>query len=205
MKVKRIIVRFNRLPVGVLIVTGQSIVKKMTGNPNFLTPDPPLAEVALAIKDLETKAALATDGGKRAKADQKKAKKNLVNILRLLAWYVEGIAKGDENVLLSSGFPLTKEPGPRKFDAFFVTQGINSGSVMIGCIAYPGAVGYLWFRSTDKELPASEKDWILADASTKRKMLLNDLIPDQRYWFIYRALTTNGLMEWSHPVQFLVQ
>jgi hypothetical protein len=205
MRIKRIIVRFNRFPVGVLIVSGRSIVIKMTGNSKFLTPDPSMAKVTLAIDDLETKAALAKDGGKKEKADLKKAKKKLVGLLRCLAWYVEGVANGDENILVSSGFTLSKEPCPWQRDAFFVKMGINSGSVMIGCIAVPGAVGYLWFRSADKELPSSAKDWILADASTRRKQLLNDLVSGQTYWFIYRALTTNGLMEWSDPIQFHVQ
>jgi hypothetical protein len=154
---------------------------------------------------LETAAAIAKDGSKLQKSNMKVAKKNLVAKLRSLAWYVEKVANGIENILISSGFELSKEPDPSQRDAFFVLAGVESGWVVIGCIAVPKAGAYLWFRSADKDLPVSDKDWLLAGASTQRKMLLIDLTPGQTYWFCYRAVTPSGMMEWSDPIQFYVQ
>jgi hypothetical protein len=205
MKIKKILLSFCRLAVAALIVFGRSIVTRMTGNSHFTTPNPALADVTTAIDDLEEKAALALEGGKTATSDQKKAKKKVNDLLRKLAWYVEGVAEGDENILTSSGFNLSKDPEPSQHDAFFVLAGISSGCVLIGCFAYTGARSYLWFRSADKNLPAAEKDWILAGSSTQRKTTLCNLASGQTYWFSYRAVTPQGMMEWSDPIQFYVQ
>jgi hypothetical protein len=205
MKLKRILLNFYRLSVAALIVFGRSVVTKMTGNSYFTTPNPALADVTTAIDDMETKAALAKDGSKVAKTSMKKAKKKLVDLLRKEAFYVEGVADGDENILVSSGFELSKDPIPSQRDAFFVLKGVDIGSVLIGCIAVPNAGAYLWFHSADKNLPVAEKDWILEGASTQRKTTLSNLVPEKTYWFIYRAVTPQGLMEWSDPIQFYVQ
>jgi hypothetical protein len=205
MKIKRILFSFCRYNAPNLIVFGRSVVTKMTGNAYFATPDPTLADVTQATDDLENMAAIAKDGSKLAKSNMNAAKKKLVAILRSLAWYVEKKADDNENILISSGFELSKDPQPSQRDAFYVLQGVESGSVMIGCIAVPRARSYLWFRSAGKDLPVSEKDWLFEAASTQRKMLLSNLAPEQTYWFIYRAVTPQGMMEWSDPIQLYVQ
>jgi hypothetical protein len=202
---KKILFSFCRYNAPNLIVFGRSVVTKMTGNVNFPIPDPTLAEITEATDELEIMAAIAKDGSKLAKSNMKAAKKKLITLLRSLAWYVEKKADEDENILISSGFELSKDPQPSQRDSFFVFQGVDSGSVLIGCIAVLKAGAYLWFRSVDKDLPVAEKDWLFVAASSQRKMLLSNLVPGQTYWFIYRAVTPQGMMEWSDPIQFYVQ
>ena len=123
MKTKRVIINFMRLAIAALIVFGRSVVAKMTGNANFINPNPKLVDVTAAIDDMEAKAALAKDGSKTDKSNAKVAKKKAVDILRQLAWWVEGVANGDENILTSSGFMLSKDPEPSQRDDFFIFGG----------------------------------------------------------------------------------
>jgi hypothetical protein len=144
MKLKRILLGFCRYAIATLIVFGRSVVKKMTGNSYFTNPDPNMDDLSTAIDDVETKASLAQDGSKLAKSNLNEAKKFLITLLRSEAWYVENIAKGDENILISSGFELSKEPEPSQRDDFWVKRGINPGELLIGCVAYQKAGAYIW-------------------------------------------------------------
>jgi hypothetical protein len=199
MKLKRILLSFCRFAAPALIVFGRSIVSKMTGNLFFTNPDPPLTDVTSAIDDVEKKAALAKDGSKLAKSDLKEAKKVLTTLLRSLVWYVEKIAKGDENILISSGFELSKEPEPSQRDDFWILPGMNPGELLIGCVAYLKAGAYIWQVSAGAVLPTEEKDWLFAGASTQRKTTLTGYTPETKRWFRVRPVTKDGLMPPSFP------
>jgi hypothetical protein len=157
MRQKRVLLSFCRLAVAMLIVFARSVIEKMTGNSFFTTSNPSLSDVGTATDDLEKKAALAKDGGKTAKSNLKKSKKKLNDLLRQLAWYVESTANGDEKIMTSSGFPLSKTPGASQRDPFFVLPTVETGSVLIGCKAYKKAKAYLWFYVQGKELPMAIK------------------------------------------------
>jgi hypothetical protein len=199
MKLKRILLSFCRFAVATLIVFGRSIVSKMTGNSFFTNPDPKLDDVTTAIDDVETKAALAKDGSKLAKSNLKEAKKVLINMLRSLAWYVEKTANGVENILISSGFELSKEPEPSQRDDFWVLRGMNPGELLIGCVAYLKAGAYIWQVSASDVLPTEEKDWLFAGASTQRKTTLTGYTPETKRWFRVRPVTPGGMMPPSFP------
>ncbi|MEI6124219.1 MAG: hypothetical protein WCQ95_11405 [Bacteroidota bacterium] len=205
MKVKRIKVGFMRLSVEFLIVLARFVILKITGNAFFTTPDPALADVTTATDDLETKAALALEGGKTARENLKVSRAKLVALLRSLAWYVEKIAKGSEQILVSSGFELTKDPAVSQRDAFWIVPGMNPGALLIGCKAYPNAVAYLWEESVDEKPPASDKDWSVVGTSAQRKTYLTGFTPDAKRWFRYRALTRGGLMPGSDPILFTIR
>lgn len=205
MKIKRILLSFWRLVVPMLIVFGRSVHTKMSGNPYFETPNPTLASLKAALDDTETKAAIAKDGSKQDKSNLKVAKKTVVDVLRGLAWYVEGVANGDENILISSGFELSKEPIPSQRDDFFMLQGIGSGELIIGCVAFPKAGAYIWQVSATSTLPAADKDWLFAGASTQRKTNLKGYTPDTKLWFRVRPVTPDGLMEGSDPILFPIR
>jgi hypothetical protein len=205
MNTKRILLSFCRYTVAVLIVFARSVIKKMTGNAFFTTPIPSLTDVGDAVDDMEKKAALAKDGGKTAKSDLKKSRKKVNDLFRQLAWFVESTANGDENILTSSGFELSKDRLASQRDAFFVLATTVTGSVLIGCVAYKKAKAYLWFHSPGRDLPQADKEWVFGGASTQRKTILPGFETDQYYWFRYRAVTKDGMMEWSDPIQFYVK
>jgi hypothetical protein len=199
MRIKRILLSFCNYSVANLIIFARSVVSKMTGNPNFTTPDPLLADITTAIDDLEKKAALAKDGSKTAKSDLKKSKKDLIELIRSLVWYVEKIAKGIENILTSSGFELSKDPEPSQRDDFWVLHGMNPGELLIGCVAYPKAGAYIWQVSASEVMPVSDKDWLFAGASTQRKTYLTGFTPETKRWFRVCPVTAGGLMPATYP------
>ena len=205
MRMKRILLSFWRLVAPALIVFGRSVHTKMYNNPYFVTPNPTLASLKTALDDTETKAAIAKDGSKQDKSDLKESKKKSVNILRQLAWYVEGIADGNENILISSGFELSKEPIPSQRDDFWIIAGVGSGEMTIGCVAFPRAGAYIWQVSATSTVPAADKDWLFAGASTQRKTKLKGYTPDTKLWFRVRPVTPDGLMEGSDPILFPIR
>ncbi len=202
---KRIILNFMRFAVAVLIVFGRSVHAHMSDNEHFVTPNPTLPNIKAAIDDMETKAALAKNGSKQDKSNLKEARKKVVNLLRLSAWYVEGIAQGNENILISSGFELSKEPIPSQRDDFWIIAGVASGEMTIGCVAFPKAGAYIWQVSATSTLPAADKDWLFAGASTQRKTNLKGYTPDTKLWFRVRPVTPDGLMEGSDPILFPIR
>jgi len=204
MKAKRVIINFVRFTVVALILLGRSVVEKMTGNDYFTTPNPKLVDVTAAIDDLEEKAALAKDGSKLDKSNEKMSKKRLVELLRKLAWYVEAIAVGDENILISSGFELSKDPEPSQRDDFWIMAGLNPGEFLIGCVAYAKAASYIWQVSVDDTLPVNDSDWLFAGASKQRKMYLSGT-PETKRWFRVRPVTKGGLMPASKPILYAIR
>jgi hypothetical protein len=88
------------------VVFTQSIVTAMTGNAGFPAPVPSLSVVAHAAADLET-ALNRNDMRDKAKTTLVNTKEAALNdMLTLLALYVDGVAKGDANLILSTGMPV---------------------------------------------------------------------------------------------------
>lgn len=85
---------------------------KMTGNADFPTPVPTLAELKTGREDLET-AITEAAGGDHAKVfARQKAEAALDDLLVRMAMYVSNTAAGDELKILSTGFELRKQPEP---------------------------------------------------------------------------------------------
>ncbi len=107
---KRVKINFVRIPTEMIIELARYIISKMTGNMYFLIPDPPLAELIALVDDLEVKNTLALEGRRQARAEKKDARVLLNEILHRLGLYVSKIANGNETIMISSGFPVSKDP-----------------------------------------------------------------------------------------------
>ena len=88
------------------------IITSMTGNTNFPTPTPDLAVVDAATTDLQKAYQAALDKSLTAKAEQRTKNEELNSLIRQLRDYVNGVANGDEDLVLSSGFEASKVPAP---------------------------------------------------------------------------------------------
>jgi len=201
---KRVIINFAHLSVELLIELAWFIISKMTGNVYFTTPDPTLASITALVKDLETKNTLAQEGGRQAHSDMLDARDALLAALRSLGLYVEKIADGNETILISSGFPLTKDHLPKRRDNFWAKRGPNAGDILVGCVAYPKAKAYVWQRFVGTNPPTDDNLWVWSGVSTQTKMGLTNLDSGSRVWLRYCAVTKNGMMEWSNPIDIIV-
>lgn len=88
-----------------------TIIQAMTGNANFTTPLPDLADVQTALDDYLLKLSAATKrGSSEDTALKNEAKELLADLLKKLAFYVNQHTGGMLSVLKSSGFPTTDYP-----------------------------------------------------------------------------------------------
>jgi hypothetical protein len=204
MYTRRIIISFKRFKAEVLIELALFILAKMTGNPYFTTPDPPLNVLSDVIEDFKAKFTLALEGGKSARANMKDARVMLNGTLHSLGLYVMKVADGNETIMVSSGFPMSKIPDPAHHVDFWVIREPNPGAIRFGCVAYPKARSYVWLRFTGANPPDDKKLWTLAGVSTQAKMGLSDLDSGSREWLCYCAVTPAGMMAWSKAISIIV-
>ena len=204
MRKRNVITNFMHLPVLVLIEICRFIIVSMTNNPNFTTPDPALDDFEDLVDDLENKHTLALSGARQAQENMVAAHTLVLDAATLLALYVKKKAKGNLVILTSSGFPLTKIPGAPQRKGFRVKQGENSGEVWIVCSAYPKAKAYVWEIYVGANPPIDESLWKFVKATTQTKTGIGNLSKANTVWFRYCAVTKEGMMQWSHAIDFVV-
>lgn len=118
------------------ISLGRNVNTLMTGNINYATPNPPLADLVTATDELETAYNNSLDGSRTSKAILREKETIFDRVITNLANYVENAAAGDEIKLLSSGMPLRKDKE---------TIGMLEAPQDVRLSAGPGA-GKLWLR-----------------------------------------------------------
>ena len=75
---------------------------------------------------------------------------------------------------------------------------------MIGCVAYPKAKAYVWELFVGTTPPEDDNLWKFVKATTQRKTQLSNLIKGSTVWFRYCAVTKEGMMVWSDPIEIVV-
>jgi hypothetical protein len=201
---RKVIISYAHLAIDMLIELVRFVITKLTGNPNFTTPDPTIAELKDMADALEAKNIAAQEGGRQARSERKDARKKMLDGLRSLALYVEKIADGNETIMVSSGLYLSKEPQPAQKDDFWVIRGPNSGDILAGCVRYPKARTYVWLRYTGANPPDDKRQWTLAGVSTQTRIGLTDLDSGSKEWLCYCAVTSAGMMAWSEPISIII-
>ena len=114
MKKVKVLRNFTHISDEMRIELARNVVSKMTGNPLFATPDLPLADFTSKADNLEQKFIAAMRGGDVETAELRVARLDIIDAFDTEAMYVDRIAKGDELVVLSSGFFTTKQPNPKR-------------------------------------------------------------------------------------------
>ena len=185
---------------------GKGIVIGMTGNPEV--PDPPvrLPEFDKQLDSYMAAIAACIDGGKIATATRNSLRALVSEDVRLLAAYVDSVAKGNDAIIRSCGFepriytrsqPQDLEtPAPVK-----LKQGI-SGEFYATITRVEGARNYklrFGVANTDPET------WQSPDVTrTRPATLISGLTPGTIYTFQVKALGHLGWTNWSDPVSKMV-
>ena len=185
-----------------LITYVQGILKAMTGNPTFPTPNPPLTAVSGAVNALQAAetAALTRATGTVATRNEKRA--TLVMLLELLRGYVQSVADASpENaisIIESSGLALRKTTvrAPRVFAAKATTL---SGSVKLTARLAGRRAAYRWQYSTD-----GGKTWVDASETLQAKTTVTGLPVGTTVQFRYRSVIKGGASDWSAPLSMVV-
>jgi len=188
--------------ISLLITMVQAMLKALTGNPTFPTPNPPLTALSGAVSDLQLAetAALTRATGTVATRNEKRAA--LLTLLEVLRAYVQSVADASpENaisIIESAGLAIrnTTVHAPRVFAA---KVGAVSGSVKLTAPVAGHRAAYLWQFSTD-----AGKTWIDAAPTLQSKATLTGLPAATTVQFRYRAVIKGGAADWSAPISLLV-
>ena len=179
--------------------------KEMRNNPNFITPTPELPVLETAMGDYEMALTNAEDGRKEDTVIKNDRRKILENILKPLAEYVQLTSGGDEAIILSSGFDVNKKPvfvGPlAKATSLSVKVGDNRGTVVVECDVVPHANFYEFEHS---EMPIILNSIWTKLTSTKRKLIINQLISGKQYSFRVAGAASDPTRIWSDEIQSFV-
>jgi len=203
----RIKLNLRSLSVPEKTARAQQIVRALTGNPNFPSPHPPLAQVTAAIEELEAASNAAQAARQEAKARtaaQNAKEEALDQILTQLVAHVESVAGNDDELIMSAGLDVRSASGPGRASSaqpisisLTATAGDHDGEIDLSWDTVRGARSYVVQRSPD---PPSESTWTHSAISTRSRATVEGLNSGTRYWFRVSAVTPNGQTAWSNPV-----
>lgn len=196
------LLNFTQLSDSALRTFAEGVKTGMTGNAAYPNPEPKLEDLQTAItvfsESLPDPANL-NQNNASVKNDNRAA---LLDMLRQLAAYVTAASKGDRTLILSSGFKVSKErqaagqlPTPEKATA---TYGTQSGSVNVACKRVKNAFSY------EAQARNGTEEWGHTKTCPPAKVLLEGLIPGNRYEFQIRAIGTAGPSGWAQIAGMIV-
>lgn len=205
MKKMKALINFSTYSDANLETKAEYILQLMTGNPAFTDPIPTLAELTTVL-DRYSKALIDAAGLDRVKvAEKNKLRFKLEQMLGQLGTYVNYVALGDEAIITSSGFSVSKTPEPRIITNpanLTITNGINSGQLVSSVKAVKGASGYLHEIAAD---PLTDASVWKSTPSSRSRFTFNDLQPGKKYWVRVAAIGTKDQIAYSNNASQFVQ
>lgn len=182
MSVIRIIISFTKLRDDDLDTKSLVIINSLTGNTNFPTPQPSLAEIAASRNAYINALSANETGGKQQTLVKNEARKDLEAKLRLLGLYVQANCNNNEVIAQGSGFDIQKSRAPigilERPSNFKVENGPASGTLIASSDKVDGAKSYVYQITT---APVSNTSiWQTEFASTKTHMFVG-LTPGTQY------------------------
>ena len=190
-----------------LKVRADAVYTGLNGNPGFPKPPFPLSDLKTEIGGLQDSITEAADSGKQAKAELKRRRQLVVNMLRELAHYVEANCDGDERLLRSSGFepaPTARVQTPALSKRIrSLRRGQNSGDVILKLVVDPEAASYK-ARWTVAPAEGEPESWVeIPVPHTRPATLIKGLQPGVTYLFQACALLNFGYTDWGDSVTYL--
>lgn len=184
----------TKLNAKALLALVRHVVTMLTGNLNFPTPNPPLADITTAADALAAAINAAMGGSREAHQLKRTAIRNMQNLMRVLADYVNGVAAGDPDLIVNAGFESTKQrepvgqlPPPTSLSAMVSNK---SGVIKLDWDVVPGNDLYtVDINETDSN---EESAWSPVYSTTKSRCEISALEPGKFYRFRVRANGTAG-------------
>lgn len=205
MKNPRIINGFDKLNDAELAVRAQAIIAAMTGNTNFPTPSPSLADMTTALSEYSTALSAAKTGNRAQIALKRQKREALISLLHQLGDYVLFTSKRDRTMMVSSGFSIAKEAEPlpplSKPENLQVLSGENAGELKIAISKVQGARAYQYQYTPD---PLTIESKWESQLSTVTKNTFQDLNSGSRYWCRVAAIGVDEQMVFSDAVSRVV-
>jgi len=193
----KIKIGFTGLNVPQQIERARLIVTSMTGNTNYTTPSPALAQITTAANALETAYNEATGRDKNKVIARNLRRKELLFLISQEAAYVQEASGGDEEKILSSGFDVRGASTPHSDTAGEVTNvrlsdGSVSGKIRIDWDRADNAVMHVVMASKDSDFTNAEPKGV----TTKTRKEIGGYDAGTRVWVRVIAL---GREAWGTP------
>ena len=186
-----------------LYTFGSSVYAGMLNNPAYSNPPIDMPTFKSTLDGLETLNAAALDGGKKVIAQRNHQGEVLIKILRQLAHYVEANCKDDMTTFTSSGFQAVSKvrtmPPALSQSIRKITDGANSGQLVVFLIAVAGALSYeIRWAAVTTAAPAAAPAWTsMLVASVNPPTTVSNLTPGTIYQFEVRVLSKTGWSDWT--------
>jgi hypothetical protein len=191
----------DNLTVAQLLELARQIVTGMTGNTNFPTPNPTLAQLATSADNLDTarqEALAARNVAKTKTLVQNQRQDELRAMLRKMVAYVENVGGEDEAIITSAGMSVkaaaTSGGDVSIVDGVAFTMGDSENEVDFTWDSTSGAQSYIIQMSAT---PPPDASWTQIKTVTKSKGTLTGLTSGQRCWFRVAAISASGQGPWS--------
>jgi hypothetical protein len=182
------------LSVEKLLTLADSVGTSMAGNARFPSPPVVIADLVKANDDLRAVHAKAVLS--RSKVDFAEERSMVIVVgamLRQLGDYVEMIANGDENIILSAGMPASKtrekNPVPGQVNQLVASFTGIPGSIAISWKRPQYSKYFRVYMSADPE----SGNWQLVDTISSRKMMVQNLASGKRFYFKVVPVGTAGI------------
>lgn len=206
---RHLITGFHRLNEDSFAARVGCIVEGMTNNRFFPEPwwksigsGPTVASLTEDLQAYSLAKSEASCGSNAARALRKSLRAKLTADLRRLAQYIELKAGGNEEMLKSSGYALTKVPSPPRSTPLPAPQNLRlkkgdlSGTLVATCSAVRGAGSYE--AHICEGAPGVASNWKqIGVFATCRRMVIKNLTPGVLYHVRVRAINFNGMGAWS--------
>jgi len=185
------------------VAKARQIIKALTGNADFTTPQPTLAAITTAANELETahgdvQTARQTAVTMTSIMHEKEAA--LEGLLRQLSGYIESVAGDDESKILSAGISVRTAtpatPAPETPSALSATEGDHEGEIDLSWDTVEGVKSFVIERSPD---PPTATSWVHEAVSSKSSATVSGLVSGTRYWFRVATVMSSGQSGWSDP------
>ncbi len=187
-KLVKVALNMSRMSVPQRINKARLIADAILSNPvPFASPNPSIVTVQSATDDLEAAWNAAADGGKIKTSIMHDKENTLMQLLTQLAYYVEGVANNDEEVVHLSGFSIRRDATRSNAD-LEVVQAADRGAVRLR-VKPAAKVAYRWEYCKD---PMGVNAWVVAKVTTQSTTNWGDLDEGARYWFRVVYLSNDG-------------
>jgi len=194
---------FKGKPIDEKIVSTRNIVNATTGNINYTSPSPSLANITTSVNALEQASLNAKDGGKAKTTALRIANTSHNKLMASFTLYVNLTSGGDKekiesttlNVKGKSGkpAPMTKVMSVRGKAGFF------SGQINVRWKGIRNAKSYIAHKSAN-----GNDNWVNTECtSTKASMKITGLATETAIFIRVAAINSLGKGAWSDPIRVM--
>ncbi len=185
-----------------LVEKARAIIVALTGNADFATPTPTLAQVTAATDAVEVADAdVLNNGGKKDYLTRDQRVQELRDLLTLLGAYVQVTSGGDPEKILSAGYGLRKAPepvGPMKQPGDL--QAVANKLVGVIDLRWNSVNGRMFYElQMNPGDPLIEANWLPLNNQSNNMYMVKDLESGKAYSFRVRAVGAAGPGPWSDP------